>query len=775
MDEPEQTYERASREIPQLDRTTQGGIGVYLPLGVPNHRQEISVHYTGDLHLSPECLKSPGRDRERLRYPNARLQIRLPTGTPPEWRERREGTGATEQGLLDDHLPVVLTRWRRDGIDFEETAFATLAGGDPTKWESLRGDEPMVLCARTTATNRGAEARKTTQWLTCQPRWLRVRAEHGWLWGKADDKSDEVRLVYLGEGGWESAAPPGEKEGTFLSRSIALEPGASTAFEVRMPYGVPDEGAGEPERIASIDFDAELKRIADLWREIVARGARWEIPEAPIQDFWRANLCHDYITADKDVDSGHILFPAGTLHYNVCANEAIHQIRSLDLRGHHDEARRGLDAFLACQGTRGLHGRYKSPEGALHGLRVKPGVDYQTFNYNLDHGFVLWMLAEHYKLSGDRAWLEKNADRLVAACDFITRERKGTMDMDEAGRPAWHSGLLPEGHLEDPPEFHCWYTVNAYAYRGMRDVTELLAEIGRPEAARLQKDTRAYGDDLRRAIQESRLRAPVVPLRDGRWVPFFPTRCHLRGRDVGWIRDSLYGPIHLLDCGVFPPSSPEGTWILEDMEDNVFVTESRGRRLRGEEDWFSWGGITIQANLLPNPLVYLARDEVKHAVRAFYNTLASHLYPDVHAFTEHPVSAYGSGAGPFYKTPDESAWVTWLRHVMVREDGAELWLAQGTPRGWLADGKRIAVEKSPTYFGPVGFTIASAVAKGEIRAAVEPPTRKPCRIVLRLRHPEGKAFKSVDVNGKPWADVDPARELIRLGAVKERVEVVVRY
>ncbi len=61
--EPEQTYARAAREIPQLDRTTQNSnLGVYLPLGVPDHRQELAVRVTSpqgpDYQLVPRSSRT---------------------------------------------------------------------------------------------------------------------------------------------------------------------------------------------------------------------------------------------------------------------------------------------------------------------------------------------------------------------------------------------------------------------------------------------------------------------------------------------------------------------------------------------------------------------------------------------------------------------------------------------------------------------------------------------------------------------------------------------
>ena len=99
--------------------------------------------------------------------------------------------------------------------------------------------------------------------------------------------------------------------------------------------------------------------------------------------------------------------------------------------------------------------------------------------------------------------------------------------------------------------------MNAYACRGMMATAESLKEIGHPEAARIEREAKAFRDTLRDSCRESMLRAPVVRLRDGTYVPHQPTRSRLRGRDVGWVRDALYGPVHLIDCGIYEDDSPK--------------------------------------------------------------------------------------------------------------------------------------------------------------------------------------------------------------------------
>jgi hypothetical protein len=99
------------------------------------------------------------------------------------------------------------------------------------------------------------------------------------------------------------------------------------------------------------------------------------------------------------------------------------------------------------------------------------------------------------------------------------------------------------------------------------------------------------------------------------------------------------------------------------------------------------------------------------------------------------------------------------------------------PRAWLADGKRLAVEGAPTYFGPVNLQIESTAATGGITAKVEfTGDRRPRTLVVRLRHPNKKLLRSVTVNGADWPDFDAAKEWVRIqNPTEKRYAVAARY
>lgn len=756
-DEPEQTWTRASSEIPQLIPSRQRPLPLYVPLGAPENRQEFCLSWDGSFFIDKSCLKSPGPDAERLLFEGERLRLLIATGATPDLRMR---DGAVVHRLLEDCLPVVISSWVTEGVEYRMTSFATLEGEVPGPAHPP-GTRPSLLLGRLTARNPGREPATAVVRFALDPP-ERLAVEEGAVWstgpahGSGAYPERRLRLLLRGAPAQVETHPglPGRKAGCNAVRlDLPLAPGEERSLELAMPFVTYTDRAAA-RRLGAVEFDRRLEETAAAWRDILSRACRFEAPERILCDFYKANICHVEITADPDPATGLKMLPAGTLAYRVCLNEAVHQIRALDLRGMHEEAAGYLEPITRLQGTRGMHGRFRSQEGVLHGLRVAEGVDYQAFDYNLDHGFALWMLCEHYRFTGDRSWLRAHAGAIVAACEWIARERRATMTEEDGERvPEW--GLLPAGHLEDNPEWHYWYAVNAYAARGMLAAGQVLHDIDHPSAAAIAREAAAYLEDIRSSLRRASALSPLVRLRDGTSIPHFPTRARLRGRDLGWIRDALYGPVHLIDCGVFPYDSREATWILKDAEDNVFISAERGRRLEDfDRQWFSWGGMTIQSNLVPYTICYVMREQPKHALRPFYNSLAANLYPELRQFTEHPVAAYGLGAGPFYKTPDESCFVTWLRYLLLAERGNELLLAPATPSPWLAGGGRVVFERAPTYFGPVSLELER---KGNaVFASVEARWRKPPgRVTLRIRIPEATPLRVVEVNGSEWNRFEP--------------------
>ena len=97
----------------------------------------------------------------------------------------------------------------------------------------------------------------------------------------------------------------------------------------------------------------------------------------------------------------------------------------------------------------------------------------------------------------------------------------------------------------------------------------------------------------------------------------------------------------------------------------------------------------------------------------------------------------------------------WVRMMLVREEGDELWLASGTPKAWLTGGNAIRVNRAPTLFGRITYTLAADQANGKVTAKIEPIEQNghglPRRLILTLRQPKQLGtLRSLIVNGDTW-------------------------
>ena len=115
--------------------------------------------------------------------------------------------------------------------------------------------------------------------------------------------------------------------------------------------------------------------------------------------------------------------------------------------------------------------------------------------------------------------------------------------------------------------------------------------------------------------------------------------------------------------------------------------------------------------------------------------------------------------------------------MLLREmDDETLVVAEATPRRWLADGQKIEVERAPTYFGTVSYSIESRTGSGQIAATVEfTDQRRPRTLLVRFRHPDSKPIRSVTVDGKPWQDFDRNKEWVRIPSPGAKQVVVASY
>ncbi len=781
--EPEQTLERASREIPELDPVERQGGRLYLPLAADASWQKFAFEWGGNVMISKRGAKAFGRELARLAWPGDRIRWLIGTGDPASFRVKSEDSTLE---LLDGYVPVATARWKTGGIEYEEEGFATMLNGPISSEDASRNEQtPAVLMIRIRARNTGPSTETAHLWLKMEPD--EALALDG-SFVTADAGHSTRAHLRMFPAGAVVPAPQG------IHGTISLAAGGESVAYLAIPF-IPGLTETESSRLEQLDYAAERARVAAYWQGVTAQGIPWQVPEERFNVFAKGLICRIRISATKDPNSGLYMVPAASYSYKVFANEAAFQSQLLDVAGYRELSGRYLDTWPAVQGSKPFPGTYTDQKAVYHGARTGPEYDYTASNYNLDHGTVLWSLIEHYWLTRDKEWLKRITPSLTRAADWIIDQRKLTKVLAD-GVPCPEYGLLPAGHLEDNSDWGHWFSVNSYASVGLSEMAKTLAEAGDPNAARYQKEAELYRADLRRAVRRAAAASPVVRLRDNTYVPYVPTRVHQRIRLFGPLRvgyysrypekvlpnyrlsatrELLYGPLILIDTGVFDANEPLARWVIDDWEDNLTMSEPLGLNVHGwvdEELWFSRGGMVFQANL-QNPIrSYLRRGEARAAIRGLYNNFVACNYRSLNVFTEE-YRQWRSPSGPFYKIPDEAKFVHRLRDMIVTEYNNDLILAAATPARWLAPGQQIQVEDAPTHYGPVSFTLRGGA--GEVRGTVKLPQRSPYRNAwLTVRTPGEGKIGSVTINGKLWTDVNAAQGRIRLPKLSGAMEIAIK-
>jgi len=537
------------------------------------------------------------------------------------------------------------------------------------------------------------------------------------------------------------------------------------------------------------------------YKQVADPPMQVEVPEKRWTDAWRMGVSH---------------LETGELTYMNLALEAPRPIRAMDRVGLHDTAARWLEGFLQRPGTP-ADGDFNDGSGnfctgkLFHETAVIdcPGYDTYELVHNGGTGRILYDLAEHYFLTGDAAWFKKNQWRMQAAAEWIIRQRalylSGLPNRDDLGV----AGLQPPQHIADcawgQSEWKWYVNIEGWYVQGLRRFAEAMTEIDPAAAGRYVAESEQYRQALRRAVDRAVALAPVMKVRNGTYRSYIPPIFYIRGPSIGQVIQIAMTdddwPLELVDSAGIPEADDvrlDGHLdVCEDrlalsptylFSGNRFEFLAQKRKESGRspsEDWF-WGGESPQLGYSFLANVYLRRDEIPSFLRQWVNNYAAFVMPTPeYGFLEHfmnhadPAQVEAFEKGEFRKYRNGHAlsyFMEQFRSLLVWEEGHALWLAKATPRHWLEQGKKISVKNAPTEFGPVAYDIVSDVDNKKITATVEMPSRRRAKtVLLRLRHPQSAPLKRVKLNGQPWNDFDPAKEIIRLHDLQGTLKVEAEY
>jgi len=344
----------------------------------------------------------------------------------------------------------------------------------------------------------------------------------------------------------------------------------------------------------------------------------------------------------------------------------------------------------------------------------------------------LWTLGQHYELSRDKNWLEQVAPEIARVGHWIVRQTEKTKKPDAHGKRVPEYGLMPPGVLADWNSIACHFMMNAYYFAALRELGDALGDIGHPDAGFFKHRAAELRANILCAYARTQARSPALALRDGTWIPPYPSQVHspgkladfFPGQDEGrtWCYDVEMGASQLVPAGVLDPKSREVDRMMEHMEDVQFLADGwfDYPAKMNHVDWFDLGGFSrVQPYYTRNCEIDALRDDVKPFIRSYFNTLSAMLNPEVLTLWEH-----FHFTGAWDKTHETGYFLYQTRTMLVQERGNELWLAPFVTSNWLRDGQRVSVRNAPTFFGQVSYQIESFKNKGYMEATINPPTRQ---------------------------------------------------
>jgi hypothetical protein len=510
---------------------------------------------------------------------------------------------------------------------------------------------------------------------------------------------------------------------------------------------------GEPK---AGEFYSALLRARSELQKSLAPSMSIDVPEETIADFCRHSLVLEIITRTGDhprygyapihqqsMFKGFI--GSGFSHVDSFQDTFTSSVTTFLDWGLFDAARRFIDnyftEFVREDGSIDTRG----PEIGQYGRMLTALARYS--DYTKDDGPVLKHRRKILAIVGLLAGLREESLKLPPE-DPAHGIIRGWSEHDSCLQTDPYRFVLPH------------FSNSAEVARGFQDLGRVLAGIGRKTADDSLENT---GNDLIRQSLEIRKDLDVAIERSidrKQTPPYVPA---VAGDKPTVWKNRVYA--EMLASGVLGKETVRA--IARYQSEN-------GERLLG---------LLRSGNALNGFVVYgyayglLQHDMVREFLLFYYAHMA-HLYSRGTWTAVEVASVDGTPLSTFC-TPAQLTIPAMTKWMLVFEDPNEpvLWLAKGTPRAWLEDGRKIAVKGAPTKYGKIDYELRSEIRKGRVRGTLDlPPEGLGAALKIRLRVPDAKRMRKVLVNGKAWKAYDREQETVTLPpAFKGPVSIEVAY
>ena len=361
------------------------------------------------------------------------------------------------------------------------------------------------------------------------------------------------------------------------------------------------------------------------------------------------------------------------------------------------------------------------------GNEARNGIRYLLKRQNKDGGFllmdghwketgiVLWAVARHAKLMGDKAWLAEVWPNVERGFAFIRKMR----DMASENGTAPNYWLIPAGFSdgglgEKRPE----YTNIYWTMAGMKAAVEAARWMGKTDQANAwQKEY----DDFSETFRVAAKRDMIQDANGNACLPIY-----MRNTPRVPPQKAQWAFLHAIFPGkVFAGDDP----LVKGNMAMLRAVESEGLVL--DTGWLGKGIWNYFGSFYGHAWLWLGDHE--KAIETLY-AFGNHASPLMVWREEH--MPQGQGAGNVGDMPHNWAsaeFIRLVRHCLVLERGDELHLFEALPREWVQPGMVNRLKDIATEFGPISLELKVSQDGAKASLHLEPPKRNPPkRIVLHL-------------------------------------------
>jgi hypothetical protein len=831
--------------------------------GMPEHPCETIVRNG--------ALICPYEEMEiRFFEQHAGLYLLTLVGEPFEifgWGERRARTS-----LLDGYLPVIRHEATQKGCALRQTVFACLLNGE----DVVTGEEPLINLVELEATNVTAAALELPVTLVFGSCFRAPTSDDGqgarYYWKDflcrddiaADVAADEPlppypfalrqtghTLVAAGkgivfcadagparEGAFAAAYGRGAwKEGTSLNNGwrviLKLGPGETKTLRYKIPYLPLPDTADNRRALDRLVYAERLEAYRSVWNRLLGQGSLLDVPGTRLKDLWRAQTAATFILVDKQNKgdprlfggemyakwTGGLRYPDRLLSYVhlspslyefIWAQEAAYWVVGmLDLQGYHDQAEDYFEMFFALQGrgTPGVHDPAILPPDFLAFMGTTP---HAWLNNN---GGVLVAMAEHYKLTRNKAWIHAHQEAILSACRWVDALRKTTKTAQRGNG----FGLMPPGQSTDATfasDHLQWYYTDIWTLLGLKEMAQVLKDCGVAGADELIAEARDYQQCFLRSLDAS-----IRPLADFKEQEAdYDYSCHrfysalkdsaIDDRDAVGVPVKFKGKVLLkadaerAGLRLYVPMSPQATipfkppyldggyvYALGLLSGLIDYTSDEplfpGARHSGRDVWEGIEGYCRVTEVMDIPrgifTVGLPYNDyiIKKLLHADQAELVHQAVDFVLRYGCDPETFMGKEtAGSYLQemwfqpcpfTLSMAAMRKWLRNMLVYEDDRDnrLVIGKALPKEWFENAASheapIAIERTASYYGPVSASYRIDFSCSRVEACIQlhDPKRFPAEVEVRFANPRDLPVKNVKLNGTTHRGADAGGDRLR--------------